>query len=103
MVMDSAPERRGGLYMPLAAAPYIDLDQAGLRHGLPHAKPPGKIEIYRAENIPVYFLAGPCLKPLSSATSLMSIKKIVADYGLTHAEVSDGSIIIFRTPRSAAI
>jgi phosphosulfolactate synthase len=75
------------------AAPYVDLVKLGFGTAFvtPHLRE--KIDIYHSFDIPVYF-GGTLFEAFIVRNQFDDYLKIVDDYNLTHAEVSDGSIII---------
>ncbi len=75
------------------AAPHIDVVKLGFGTAYVTPNLREKIDIYHAHNIPVYF-GGTLFEAFLIRNQFDDYQRIVADYGLTHAEVSDGSITI---------
>lgn len=93
MVMDKGLSVEEARNMISAAAPYIDMVKLGFGTAYLTPNLREKIELYRDAGIPVYF-GGTLFEAFIIRNQFDDYQKIVADYGLTHAEVSDGSITI---------
>src|ERR1043165_8161453 len=93
MVMDkglAVDEARNFLSV---AAPYVDLIKLGFGTAVVANTLREKIELYRSYNIPVYF-GGTLFEAFLIRNQFDDYQNLLTEYGLTHAEVSDGSIII---------
>jgi phosphosulfolactate synthase len=75
------------------AAPYVDIVKLGFGTSMVTDRLREKIEIYQAHDIPVYF-GGTLFEAFLVRNQMDDYIAILQDYGLRHAEVSDGSIII---------
>ena len=75
------------------AAPYIDVVKLGFGTAVVTNRLREKIDIYRAEGIPVYF-GGTLFEAFLVRNQFDDYVRVMEDYGLTHVEVSDGSITI---------
>jgi phosphosulfolactate synthase len=75
------------------AAPYIDIVKLGFGTAFVTPRLREKIEIYRSHNIPVYF-GGTLFEAFLIRNQFDDYRRVLDEYALTHAEVSDGSIII---------
>jgi phosphosulfolactate synthase len=76
-----------------ASAPYVDMVK--LAFGTAYVTPnlEDKIKVYQAHNIPVYF-GGLLLEAFIIRNQFDDYVKLIKDYGITHTEVSDGSLSI---------
>lgn len=93
MVMDKGLAVEEARNFLSVAAPYVDLVKLGFGTAFVTNNLREKIELYRASNIPVYF-GGTLFEAFLIRNQFDDYQNLVAEYGLTHAEVSDGSIII---------
>lgn len=75
------------------AAPYVDVMKLGFGTAAVTAHLREKIEIYRANNVPVYF-GGTLFEAFLIRNQFDDYVAAMKDYGITHVEVSDGSITI---------
>ncbi len=75
------------------AAPYVDLVKLGFGTAMVTGSLRKKIELYREHNIPVYF-GGTLFEAFLIRNQFEDYVRVIEDYGLSHVEVSDGSIII---------
>ncbi len=75
------------------AAPYVDIVKLGFGTAFVTQNLREKIDIYRSHNIPVYF-GGTLFEAFLVRNQIDDYVNTVKDYGLTHVEVSDGSITI---------
>lgn len=93
MVMDkglSLDEARNFLSV---TKPYVDVIKLGFGTAVVTPNLRDKIEFYQSQDIPVYF-GGTLFEAFLIRNQFDDYLKIVQDYRLTHAEVSDGSILI---------
>jgi phosphosulfolactate synthase len=76
-----------------AAAPYVDIVK--LAFGTPYVTPElhEKIKVYQDAGIAVYF-GGLLLEAFLVRNQFADYMSMIGDYGITHVEVSDGSIDI---------
>jgi phosphosulfolactate synthase len=93
MVMDKGLGLEEVRNMLSVAAPYIDLIKLGFGTAVVTANLREKIEIYQQHNIPVYF-GGTLFEAFLIRNQFDDYVKAMADYGIQHVEVSDGSITI---------
>lgn len=93
MVMDKGMGLVGINDFLSVAAPYVDIVKLGF--GTPYVTNQlvKKIELYRENNIPVY-LGGTLFEAYQVRGQFDDYLALVKDYGLSHVEVSDGSINI---------
>ncbi len=75
------------------AAPYVDIVKLGFGTSMVTDRLKEKIEIYQEHNIPVYF-GGTLFEAFLIRNQIDDYIGILKEYGLSHVEVSDGSIII---------
>lgn len=75
------------------ASPYIDIVKLGFGTAVVTAHLREKIDIYRQHQIPVYF-GGTLFEAFLVRNQFEDYVKSMANYGITHVEVSDGSISI---------
>ena len=75
------------------AAPYVDIVKLGFGTSMVTSRLRDKIAIYQEYNIPIY-LGGTLFEAFLIRNQMDDYIAILKDYGLKHAEVSDGSIII---------
>ncbi|MEO6833011.1 MAG: phosphosulfolactate synthase [Chitinophagaceae bacterium] len=75
------------------AEPYIDIVKFGFGTAAVTAHLKEKIAIYSEAKIPIYF-GGTLFEAFLVRKQFDDYRKILLDYGITHVEVSDGSVII---------
>lgn len=75
------------------AQPYIDLVKFGFGTSAVTAHLKEKIEIYREAGIPIYF-GGTLFEAFLVRKQFDDYRNTLKEYGITHVEVSDGSITI---------
>src|SRR5690348_166355 len=75
------------------AAPYVDIVKLGFGTAYVTANLREKIDIYMSQNVPVYF-GGTLFEAFLIRNQFDQYLEVIKDYGLKHAEVSDGSITI---------
>ncbi len=75
------------------AAPYVDVVKLGFGTAFVTNKLREKIDIYRKNNVPVYF-GGTLFEAFLIRNQFDDYVAALKDYGITHVEVSDGSITI---------
>jgi phosphosulfolactate synthase len=93
MVMDKGMGLEGTRDFLSVAAPYVDIVKLGFGTSAVTANLREKIEIYHNMNIPVYF-GGTLFEAFLIRNQIDDYISVIKDYGLTHVEVSDGSINI---------
>lgn len=93
MVMDKGMGLDGVRDFLSVAAPYVDIVKLGFGTSVVTANLREKIEIYHSHNIPVYF-GGTLFEAFLIRNQIDDYIQVIKDYGLSHVEVSDGSIII---------
>jgi phosphosulfolactate synthase len=93
MVMDKGLGHEDVKNFLSVAAPYVDIVKLGFGTAAVTANLREKIEIYRAQNIPVYF-GGTLFEAFLVRNQFDDYLQVVKDYGIEHVEVSDGSITI---------
>lgn len=93
MVMDKGMGLEGTRDFLSVAAPYVDIVKLGFGTSAVTANLREKIEIYHNMNIPVYF-GGTLFEAFMIRNQIDDYISVIKDYGLTHVEVSDGSINI---------
>ena len=93
MVMDKGMGLVGVHDFLSVAAPYVDVVKLVFGTSVVTANLKEKIAIYREHNIPVY-LGGTLFEAFLVRNQFDDYLEVIKDLGLTHAEVSDGSIII---------
>src|SRR5690606_35590618 len=93
MVMDKGLGLDEVRNMLSVAAPYIDLVKLGFGTAVVTASLREKIDIYRNHGMPVYF-GGTLFEAFLVRNQFDDYVHAMADYGITHVEVSDGSITI---------
>jgi phosphosulfolactate synthase len=93
MVMDKGMGLNGVRDFLSVAAPYVDIVKLGFGTSVVTANLREKIEIYHQHNIPVYF-GGTLFEAFLIRNQIDDYIEVIKDYGLSHVEVSDGSIII---------
>jgi phosphosulfolactate synthase len=93
MVMDKGLGLDEVRNMLSVAAPYIDIVKLGFGTAVVTANLREKIDIYRQHGMPVYF-GGTLFEAFLVRNQMDEYVRAMADYGITHVEVSDGSIEI---------
>lgn len=93
MVMDKGMGLVGAKDFLSVAAPYVDIVKFGFGTGLVTSHLEEKIKIYTEQDIPVYF-GGTLFEAFLVRDQFDDYLGMVKEYGLTHVEVSDGSVII---------
>jgi phosphosulfolactate synthase len=93
MVMDKGLSLRQTEDFIEGAAPYTDLVKLGFGSALVTPQLKEKIKLYKDANIPVYF-GGTLCEAYIIRNEFRNYVKLVEKFGLTHAEISDGSITI---------
>lgn len=93
MVMDKGMGLVGARDFLSVAAPYVDIIKLGFGTGYVTAHLREKIEIYKEHDIPVYF-GGTLFEAFLVRDQFDDYVAMIKDFGLTHVEVSDGSITI---------
>ncbi|GAA4462380.1 phosphosulfolactate synthase [Nemorincola caseinilytica] len=93
MVMDKGMGLDGVRDFLSVAAPYVDIVKLGFGTSAVTANLREKIEIYQSHNIPVYF-GGTLFEAFLIRDQVDDYIQVIKDYGLSHVEVSDGSVII---------
>jgi phosphosulfolactate synthase len=93
MVMDKGLGHDEVRNMLSVAAPYIDMVKLGFGTAVVTANLREKIDIYKAHGMPVYF-GGTLFEAFLVRNQFDEYVRAMADYGITHVEVSDGSITI---------
>jgi len=93
MVMDKGMGLDGVRDFLSVAAPYVDIVKLGFGTSVVTANLREKIDIYREHDIPVYF-GGTLFEAFLIRNQIDDYISVIKDYGLSHVEVSDGSIVI---------
>ncbi len=93
MVMDKGMGLEGARDFLSVAAPYVDIIKLGFGTSYVTANLKEKIKIYNDFGIPVYF-GGTLFEAFLVRNQFDDYLNVVKEYGLTHVEVSDGSITI---------
>ena len=93
MVMDKGMGLVGARDFLSVAAPYVDIIKLGFGTSYVTAHLREKIEIYKEQNIPVYF-GGTLFEAFLVRNQFDDYVAMIKDFGLNHVEVSDGSITI---------
>jgi phosphosulfolactate synthase len=93
MVMDKGMGLVGARDFLSVAAPYVDIVKLGFGTSYVTANLREKIEIYQEQDIPVYF-GGTLFEAFLVRDQFDDYVAMIKDYGLSHVEVSDGSIAI---------
>ncbi|MCF8449901.1 MAG: phosphosulfolactate synthase [Taibaiella sp.] len=93
MVMDKGMGLEGTRDFLSVAAPYVDIVKLGFGTSVVTANLREKIEIYQQHGIPVYF-GGTLFEAFLIRNQIDDYINVIKDYGLSHVEVSDGSITI---------
>ena len=84
------------------AAPYVDIVKLGFGTAFVTQNLREKIEIYRAQNVPVYF-GGTLFEAFLIRNQFEDYLNVLKDYQIEYAEVSDGSITIPHTEKCGYI
>jgi phosphosulfolactate synthase len=93
MVMDKGLGLDEVRNMLSVAAPHIDIVKLGFGTAFVTPNLREKIDIYHAHNVPIYF-GGTLFEAFLVRNQFDDYVNVIRDYGIKHAEVSDGSIII---------
>ncbi len=93
MVMDKGMGLDGARDFLSVAAPYVDIVKLGFGTSYVTNNLTEKIEIYQKQGIPVYF-GGTLFEAYLIRNQFDDYLAMVKHYGLSHVEVSDGSITI---------
>lgn len=93
MVMDKGMGLSGVHDFLSVAAPYVDVVKLGFGTSVVTANLREKIKIYHDHNIPVYF-GGTLFEAFLVRDQIDDYIAVLKDHGITHVEVSDGSIVI---------
>lgn len=102
MVMDkglSIPEVHNFISV---AKPHIDIVKLGFGTSFVTPNLREKIEVYQSHNIPIYF-GGTLFEAFLIRNQFQDYIDVCKDYGITHMEVSDGSITIPHTEKCGYI
>ena len=91
MVMDKGMSLREAEDFIESAGAYTDLVKLGFGTSIITPKLSEKIRLYHSAGIPVYF-GGTLFEAFLVRNQLEDYLRLIEKYGLTHAEVSDGSI-----------
>ncbi len=93
MVMDKGLSLEEARNLLAVGAPYIDVVKLGFGTAFVTPNLREKIDFYRSRDIPVYF-GGTLFEAFIVRNQFDDYQRMIADYSLQHAEVSDGSIVI---------
>jgi phosphosulfolactate synthase len=93
MVMDKGMGLEGVKDFLSVASPYVDIVKLGFGTSYVTNNLKEKIKIYTDYNIPVYF-GGTLFEAFLVRNQIEDYINMIKEYGLTHVEVSDGSITI---------
>jgi len=93
MVMDKGMGLEGAKDFLSVAAPYVDIVKLGFGTSVVTANLRDKIKIYQELDIPVYF-GGTLFEAFLIRNQIDDYIAVLKDYGISHVEVSDGSITI---------
>jgi phosphosulfolactate synthase len=93
MVMDKGMGLDGVRDFLSVAAPYVDIVKLGFGTAVVTANLREKIEIYQSYGIPVYF-GGTLFEAFLVRDQIDDYIEVIKEYGLSHVEVSDGSLVI---------
>jgi phosphosulfolactate synthase len=93
MVMDKGLSIREVEDMLDVSSSYIDIVKLGFGTSVVTPKLKEKLAVYKSANMPVY-LGGTLMECFIARNMLDDYLKILDDYGIDHAEVSDGSLDI---------
>ena len=93
MVMDKGMGLEGVRDFLSVAAPYVDIVKLGFGTSYVTNNLKEKIAIYQEHNIPVYF-GGTLFEAFLVRNQFDDYLNVIKEFGLSHVEVSDGSITI---------
>ena len=93
MVMDKGMGLAGVRDFLSVAAPFVDIVKLGFGTSYVTNNLKEKIAIYKEHNIPVY-LGGTLFEAFLVRNQFDDYINVIKEYGLDHAEVSDGSVVI---------
>ncbi len=93
MIMDKGLSMRQVEDMLEVSSEYIDIVKLGWATSYVTPNLKEKIDLYQANNIPVY-LGGTLFEAFVVRNQFDDYVRVLEDFGLTHAEVSDGSMIL---------
>ncbi len=93
MVMDKGLSMQEVENMMAVAGPYIDVVKLGFGTSFVTPNLKEKIELYKKHNMPIYF-GGTLFEAFVIRNCFDKYIEVIKQYGIEHAEVSDGSIII---------
>jgi phosphosulfolactate synthase len=93
MVMDKGLSVREAEDFMSIAEPHVDIVKLGFGTSFVTPGLRKKIEVYRSHNIPVYF-GGTLFEAFLIRNQFDDYITLCKDFGITHMEVSDGSIVI---------
>ena len=102
MVMDKGLSVEEARNLISVAHPHIDIIKLGFGTAYVTLNLREKIELYQAANIPIYF-GGTLFEAYLIRNQFEDYVALCKDYGITHMEVSDGSIIIPHTEKCGYI
>ena len=102
MVMDKGLSVEEARNLISVAHPHIDIIKLGFGTAYVTLNLREKIELYQAANIPIYF-GGTLFEAFLIRNQFEDYVALCKDYGITHMEVSDGSIIIPHTEKCGYI
>lgn len=102
MVMDKGLSVEEARNLISVAHPHIDIIKLGFGTAYVTLNLREKIELYQAANIPIYF-GGTLFEAFLIRNQFDDYVALCKDYGITHMEVSDGSIIIPHTEKCGYI
>lgn len=93
MVMDKGLSVREAEDFMSVSRPHVDMVKLGFGTSFVTPDLRKKIEVYRSHDIPVYF-GGTLFEAFLVRNQFEDYVNLCKDYGITHMEVSDGSIVI---------
>jgi len=93
MVMDKGLSLGEAENFLSVAGPYVDILKLGFGTGMVTPNLKDKLALYASHNLPVYF-GGTLFEAFLIRNQFDEYLSMIKDYGLTHVEVSDGSISI---------
>lgn len=93
MVMDKGLSIQDTKNFLSVAAPHVDIIKLGFGTSFVTPQLKEKIAVYRDHDIPVYF-GGTLFEAFLIRDQFEDYLKVIKDFGITHMEVSDGSISI---------
>lgn len=93
MIMDKGLSTSEAENLVEVGADYIDLIKIGFGSSYVTPNLERKLDVYRAAKIPVYF-GGTLLEAFIVRNKFDDYRKLLDKFKLTHAEVSDGSIVL---------